>query len=217
MFTGIIEDVGAVKSVEKKGVSGRINIETTLDLTHVGVGESIAVDGACLTVTRISPRSFSADVSEETLSLTTIGKLKRGDNVNLERPLTASKFLGGHIVTGHIDGTGAIKSVKEAGGYSDIEFAVLPEISRQIVKKGSVAVDGISLTVVELTSVGFRVVIIPHTIKRATLINKGKGSLVNIETDIIAKYVERFLSGITGANKGITEEYLREHGFLRRG
>ena len=103
MFTGIIEDVGAVKSVEKKGVSGRINIETTLDLTHVGVGESIAVDGACLTVTRISPRSFSADVSEETLSLTTIGKLKRGDKVNLETPLTVSKFLGGHKVTGHID------------------------------------------------------------------------------------------------------------------
>lgn len=217
MFTGIIEDTGAVKSVEKKGVSGRINIETALDLSHVAVGESIAVDGACLTVTRISPRSFSADVSQETFSLTTIGKLKKGDKVNLERPLSASKFLGGHIVTGHIDGTGAIKSVKEAGGYFDIEFAVSPEISRQIVKKGSIAIDGISLTVAELTSNGFRVVIIPHTIKRTTLISKGKGALVNMETDIIAKYVERFLSGITGQKKGITEEYLREHGFLRRG
>ncbi|MEK7679884.1 MAG: riboflavin synthase [Deltaproteobacteria bacterium] len=213
MFTGIIEDTGAVKSVEKKGASGRISIETALDLAPVSVGESIAVDGACLTVTRISPRDFSADVSEETLSRTTIGKLKKGDKVNLERPLTASKFLGGHIVTGHIDGTGAIKSIKEAGGYSDIEFAVLPEISRQIVKKGSIAIDGISLTVAGLTAQGFRVVLIPHTITRTTLINKGKGSLVNIETDIIAKYVERFLSGIPGAKKGITGEYLREHGF----
>lgn len=217
MFTGIIEDTGAVKSVKKKGVSGRISIDTSLDLSSVDVGESIAVDGVCLTVTRISPQGFSADVSHETLSLTTIGKLKKGDKVNLERPLTASKFLGGHIVTGHIDGTGAIKSVKEAGGYFDIEFALSPKISRQIVKKGSVAVDGISLTVAELTSNGFRVVVIPHTIERTTLISKGKGALVNMETDIIAKYVERFLSGMTGADKGITEEYLREHGFLRKG
>ncbi len=217
MFTGIIEGIGAVKSVEKKGASGRISIETALDLAPLDIGGSIAVDGACLTVTRISPRSFSADVSEETLSLTTIGKFKKGDKVNLERPLTASKFLGGHIVTGHVDGTGEVKSVKEAGAYCDIEIAVSPEVSRQVVKKGSVAVDGISLTVAGLTARGFRVVVIPHTIERTTLRGKVKGALVNIETDIIAKYVERLLSGANGDKLGITEQYLREHGSLRKG
>ncbi len=233
MFTGIIEHTGTVKSVEKKGTSGRITVEAALSLDSVCLGGSIAVDGVCLTVTGIKKGSFSADLSAETITLTTLGSLKGGEKVNLELPLTLSKPLGGHLVTGHIDGVGVIKRMAGTGGagggegggggagFVDIEFSVPATLMAQIARKGSVAVDGISLTVAGTLPDGFRAAVIPHTLKLTTLSGKREGSKVNIETDLIAKYVERFFlrqkGGESPAEKGgVTEGLLSEHGFLRK-
>ncbi len=214
MFTGIIEDVGTVKHIEKQGLSGTIVVETALDMEGFSVGDSMAVDGVCLTIEKISGGTFSAHLSEETLKLTTLGELKRGRKVNIERPLTISKPLGGHIVTGHVDATGTIKGRTQRGANLDIEVEMPRRLSAQVVKKGSIAVDGISLTVAGLTGSGFRVTVIPHTLKMTTLSLKGPGERVNIETDIIGKYVERFLGSRTGGGE-VTEDFLSEHGFLK--
>ncbi|MFQ5736517.1 MAG: riboflavin synthase [Thermodesulfobacteriota bacterium] len=213
MFTGIIEDVGSVKSIEKKGPSGRIGIETTLDLSGIRTGDSIAVDGSCLTVTRVSKGSFMADLSDETLRVTTLGSLESGARVNIEPALTLSRPLGGHMVTGHVDGVGTIVRKARRGEAMDLEVSCPAELMGQIVKKGSVAVDGISLTVAELLPGGFRVAVIPHTMKRTTLPDKREGARVNIETDVIGKYVEKYFAS---GSKGITEDFLSEHGFFRR-
>ncbi|MEE9613512.1 MAG: riboflavin synthase [Thermodesulfobacteriota bacterium] len=214
MFTGIIEAIGTVKTVEKKGTSGRITVETALDLGGVAVGDSIAVSGACLTVVALKGNTFSADVSDETLKLTTLGSAGPGERVNLELALTLSKPLGGHIVTGHVDCVGTVERKAEKGENLDIEVSVPREFLPQLVRKGSVAMDGISLTVAVLTDKGFRTVIIPHTIENTTLSEKRAGTKVNIETDIIGKYVERVLKGGGGGGKNITEGFLKEHGFI---
>ncbi len=214
MFTGIIEDVGSVKSVEKKDTFGRIKIETILDLKEVGTGGSISVNGVCLTVTVFSKDSFDADLSEETLRVTTLGSIKAGDKVNLERALTLSKPLGGHLVTGHIDGIGSIKAKVFKTDYMDLDVDLPEELMTLIVKKGSVAVDGISLTIAGVTETGFRVAVIPQTLNGTTLLLKREGSTVNIETDIIGKYVEKLLSA--QREKVLTEDFLSEHGFLKK-
>lgn len=211
MFTGIIEDIGAVKSVEKKGLSGRITVRSRLGLKNGSIGESIAVDGVCLTVAAVSKDAFVADLSQETLSRSTLGSLKANDRVNLERALTLNKPLGGHIVTGHIDGTAEIKAITGAV----LNVGAGADIMRYIVEKGSVAVDGISLTIASLDAGSFRVAVIPHTLEHTTLGCKKKGSRVNIEIDIIGRYVERFLTKKTASN--ITEDYLKGQGFLKRG
>lgn len=210
MFTGIIEDVGTVKSIEKRGRSGRITIETSLDLSSVKEGDSIAVEGACVTVVALGAATFTADLSEETLRVTTLGGLTSGCRVNLEPALTLGKPLGGHFVSGHIDGVGKVVSIAEKEGYIDMEVTVPMELSHQLVKKGSVAVDGISLTVADLTRNRFKVAVIPHTLKKTTLESKKTGSSVNIETDIIGKYVQRFLNA---AETGLTKDFLVEQGF----
>lgn len=216
MFTGIIEDIGRVKSVEKRAAFGRIKIETALDLNEVKTGGSISVNGVCLTVTVLSKGVFDADLSDETLRVTTIGTaVKAGDKVNLERALTLSKPLGGHLVTGHVDGLGTIKSRTFRMDYMDLEVEVPAELMGQIVLKGSVAVDGISLTVAEVKPSGFRVAVIPQTLKETTLLLRREGSKVNIETDIIGKYVEKFF--LAGRKKEITEDFLAEHGFFTKG
>ena len=215
MFTGIIEDIGTVKSIEIRGASGRITIKTALDTDCMTTGESIAVDGACLTVTGVSKGVFKADLSAETKRVTTLGGLKPGAAVNLEKAVTLAKPLGGHLVTGHVDGVGAIKRKTRTGDFMDIEFTVPAGLLVQVVKKGPVAVDGISLTVAEINPDGFTASVVPHTLERTTLSAKPDGFGVNIETDIIAKYVERFLR--TRRPEGITEEFLSEHGFLKRG
>jgi riboflavin synthase len=231
MFTGIIEGRGTVKSVEKKGTSGRISIEAPFSLSGAKPGDSIAVDGVCLTITSIegitkgfggeghSVRGgggvFTSDLSVETLGTTTLGRRSAGDYVNIERPLKLSDPLGGHLVTGHIDAVGSVLNRVSRGGFIDFEFAVPRELSAHLVKKGSVAVDGISLTIAGLTADGFRVAVIPHTLKLTTLGSKTPGDHVNIETDIIAKYVERLLAGARGqGGAGVTEDLLSEHGFL---
>lgn len=210
MFTGIIQTIGKVKGVEKKGSSAIITIDYNGSLAGINIGDSVAVDGACLTVVKISPSHFEADISGETLRLTTLGSIKAGERVNLEKSLTPSTPMGGHFVTGHVDGVCFINRKTAEGEFAVFDFNIPNELQSQIVKKGSVALDGISLTVTDLTSNGFRVAIIPHTLKNTTLSLKKQGDRVNIETDVIAKYVERFLS----ANKqGIDEAFLKKHGF----
>lgn len=212
MFTGIIQTIGKVKGLEKKEKSARITIEHG-GLTGITIGDSIAVNGACLTVVEFSSSIFKADISEETLRLTTFGDVQTGKAVNLEKSLTPATSMGGHFVTGHIDGVGNIAKKTMGGEFAALDFKVSNDLMGQIVKKGSVAVDGISLTVADVMENGFRVAIIPHTLKNTTLSAKKEGDTVNIETDIIAKYVERFL--LTYKKQGIGEAFLKEHGFIK--
>ncbi len=214
MFTGIIEQTGRVKSVEKRGAFGRISVELGEALKECRLGDSIAVNGACLTATAISNGIFSADVSAESLSLTTLGSLRPGEIVNVEFALTLSKPLGGHIVTGHVDGVGTIARKTREGAFMLIDLSVPALLMDQIVKKGSVAVDGVSLTVAELIDKGFRLAVVPHTLDNTTLGSIAEGARVNIETDIIGKYVERFMR--SGARSGITEDFLSDNGFFKR-
>ena len=213
MFTGIIEAVGTVKSIEKKGLFGRIVVGCALDLSGIRVGDSIAVNGSCLTVTELSSGSFSADISAETFRVTTLGELSSGARVNIEPALTLSRPLGGHMVSGHVDGVGVIRKKVERGASANLEVSCPPELMGQIVKKGSVAVDGISLTVAELSSDGFMVAVIPHTLRKTTLPGKREGARVNIETDVIGKYVEKYFAS---GKQSITEDFLSEHGFFRK-
>lgn len=213
MFTGIIEDVGTVKQIEKKGAFGRITVETALSLSEMREGDSIAVDGACLTASGFSGNAFSADVSEETLRVTTLGGLSAGSKVNIELALTLSRPLGGHLVTGHVDGLGSIEKMARRGEYLDLEISLPGELMAQVVKKGSIAVDGISLTVADLAPGSVRIAIIPHTLGKTSLLSKKEGARVNIETDIIGKYVEKFFNK---KESRITEEFLSEHGFGKK-
>ena len=213
MFTGIIQAVGRVKDIDAKGDSARITVEHGGSIADIKPGDSVAVDGVCLTAVEFSLSVFKADISGETLRLTTLGNKKRGGLVNLEKPLTPSSPIGGHFVTGHVDGIGLIARKAAAGEFAEIDFSIPAELQGQIVKKGSVAVDGISLTVADLIEQGFRVAIIPHTLKNTSLSSKKEGDRVNIETDIIAKYVERFLGAYK--KQGIDEDFLRRHGFIK--
>jgi len=233
MFTGIIECIGIVKSIEKIGISGKISVKTQFasDATlqagpalqvEPALGDSIAVNGVCLTVTRLGSGEFVADVSDETFKQTNLGALASGDRVNLERALTPLKPMGGHIVTGHIDCRGVLLARVKKGTGQELEFNIDQEFQRLLVHKGSVTVDGISLTVAALTEKGFRVAVIPHTIENTTLQKLGTGGAVNIETDIIGKYVERFMRlakdegpGATKREGNITAGFLAEHGFLK--
>lgn len=223
MFTGIVEAVGTVKTIEKKGISGKISVETRFDAkVAIAVGDSVAVNGVCLTVTSISGRDFNADISDETLKLTNLGGLEPGASVNLELALTPLKPMGGHFVTGHIDCTGALSARVPKGAGEEFEFTMPAEFRRFLVHKGSVAVDGISLTIAALTGNGFKVAVVPHTIGNTTLGAMASGAAVNIETDLLGKYVERFMSTV-GKDGGkdavkkssISAGFLAEHGFLK--
>ncbi|MBI1911194.1 MAG: riboflavin synthase [Deltaproteobacteria bacterium] len=213
MFTGIIESLGTVKSIEKRGAFGRITIDTGTVLEGVKLGDSIAINGACLTVTGLGGGSFTADLSDETMRVTTLGDLKGGSKVNLEFALTLSKPLGGHLVSGHVDGIGTIRRKITKGDSMDLEINVPEGLMSQIIKKGSITIDGISLTVAELEPYGVKIAVIPHTLQHTTLLSKQEGARVNIETDIIGKYVEKFFRADKG--KGVTEDFLAEHGFLK--
>lgn len=216
MFTGIIQTIGKIKKIDKKGGAARITIEHNRGLSDINIGDSVAVDGVCLTVVEFAPSVLEADVSKETLNLTTLGGMKSGEKVNIEKSLTPAASMGGHFVTGHIDGVGFIKKKDADGEFAMMDFYMPDELQRQIAKKGSVAVDGISLTVADIIPHGFRVAVIPHTLKNTTLTVKKQGDKVNIETDIIAKYVERFLLNLgtlKSVTKGIDEAFLKEHGF----
>jgi riboflavin synthase len=193
MFTGIIEDVGEVVRWEERAGAGVLVVATKLPLADMELGASIAVNGACLTVTEKTSSRFKVDLSPETLKRTTFGKLKKGHLVNLERPLKLSDRLGGHLVTGHIDGVGEAEKIQKKGDFTFYTFRVFAALDRQLVPKGSVAVDGISLTVNDCAAGRFSIAAIPFTLKHTNLRGLRVGGKVNIETDLIGKYVQKLL------------------------
>ncbi|MBW2558566.1 MAG: riboflavin synthase [Deltaproteobacteria bacterium] len=210
MFTGIIESTGIVKRTARRGEDVLLSISTSMGLNDVTVGDSVAVSGACLTVVEVADGSFSADVSAETLARTTLKALKIGDRVNLEKALKLNSFLGGHFVLGHVDCVGDIREKKEKSNSIILVVEIGEEQGRYIVQKGSVTVDGISLTVNKYEKNRFYVNIIPHTARETTLGSKKAGDHVNVETDILGKYVEKFVR----PDRGIDTGFLSEHGFL---
>jgi riboflavin synthase len=194
MFTGIVQGVGRIRSVEPHGGDITLWIETgDVPLADVQVGGSIAVSGACLTATVLEERAFAADVSRETLSLTTLGAAAAGTPVNIEKALTAGQALGGHYVTGHVDGVGTVVSRHDDARSVRVEFEVPAELARYVARKGSVCVDGVSLTVNGVQGRRFDVNLVPHTLELTTLAGCRPGTAVNLEVDIIARYLERML------------------------
>lgn len=214
MFTGIIEHLGKVKQVKLQASSAIIVVDVGTLSDDVNPGDSIAINGACLTVTQIKDSEVYFDVSTETLSKTTIGGLKTSDNVNIERSLKMGDKLGGHFVTGHVDGVGVINKVENEPGQCTVWFSVSEELTNMMIKKGSVAVDGISLTIVEIREGLFSVALIPYTLEATTLGFKKAGQKVNIETDMLGKWVKRILTVNESTTSGITEDLLKKKGFM---
>ena len=194
MFTGIVEELGRVKSLKRTSRESRLVISASKIMEDIHIGDSIAVNGVCLTVVLFSEGEFTVDVMNETFMRSSLGSLRIGDEVNLERAMSANGRFGGHIVSGHIDGTGKIKACFGDGNAKWYEIAAGHEILDGIVMKGSVAIDGISLTVAKVTSSGFSVSVIPHTLDATILRNRKPGDIVNLETDVIGKYVRQFVS-----------------------
>lgn len=213
MFTGLIEDTGRVVGLERRGRAALLRVRCSLPLEEIAIGDSVAVNGACLTVTRKSDGVLTFDVSPESLSATTLGNLINGSMVNLERALRLGDRMGGHIVTGHVDCVGRLARMGETSQHSLLEFTLPAESSRYLVAKGSVTINGISLTVNTVSRDGFSVNIIPHTLSQTTLHTLKPGDQVNIETDIIGKYVERLTQPWKGGS-GLTMSSLAENGFL---
>jgi riboflavin synthase len=211
MFTGIVEELGSVKVLKREAGAARLTISASTVLGGTVLGDSICVNGVCLTVVGLGKSEFTADVAVETLNVTNLGDLKIGAKVNLERALQLSARIGGHLVSGHVDAVGRIRGKREEGnGWRT--FIDAPEtVLRYVIKKGSIAIDGISLTVADVDKSGFSIAMIPHTAKLTTLGFKSVGDSVNLESDIIGKYVERLLSG--RGDGGVSLELLTKNGF----
>lgn len=216
MFTGLIEDVGRVQRLERRGSAAQLTVSTSLPGGEFSLGDSVAVNGVCLTVTRNAAPLLTFDVSPETLDTTGLGRLSPGDQVNLERAMRLSDRLGGHMVTGHIDCQATVQERRQASGNIIVSFKLPAEKCRYIVAKGSIAIDGISLTVNSVTTDSFSVNVIPHSAEMTTLKLRKPGDAVNIETDIIGKYVERLLHGDGPAKDsgGLSLNRLMENGFV---
>jgi len=214
MFTGIIEHLGKLKQVSLQADSAVIVVDIGPLIDGVIPGDSVAINGACLTVTQIKGSEVYFDVSGETLSKTTIGKLAVSDHVNIERSLKIGDKLGGHFVTGHVDCVGVINKIESKTGQSTVWFSVSNEITNSMIKKGSVAIDGISLTIVDLKEKLFSVALIPFTLDATTLGSKKAGQKVNIETDMLGKWVKRILTTNDNTTSGVTEEMLKAKGFM---
>lgn len=210
MFTGIVEELGQIRFLSVSGNSGRIGICAKKVLEGTRIGDSIAVNGICLTVTELSPDSFVADVMAETMRRSSLENSTRGDFVNLERAMKADGRFGGHIVSGHIDGTGIIRAMRKEENAVWVTVEAKPEILRLVVEKGSICIDGISLTVAAVERASFQVSVIPHTGEETILLKKRPGQKVNLETDIIGKYVEKLLGKKKSGS--ITMEMLEEYG-----
>ena len=208
MFTGLIEEVGAV--LRRSGADLAIMAEVVLE--DLKPGDSIAIDGACLTVTAVNDRGFVVQASPETLSRTTLSRLKAGDAVNLERAMQAGARFGGHFVLGHVDGVGRVDAVQDQGEFAMWRFQAPPEVACYLIPKGSVAVDGISLTVVDPDKDTFGVAVIPATLRQTTLSAKRRGDRVNLEADVLAKHIHHYMKGIGGGG-GVTMDFLARHGF----
>jgi riboflavin synthase len=215
VFTGIVEGIGTVTAVQRTGEVLRLTIAPPAALTDMTVGDSISVNGACLTVSALGHGVFQAECSPETIERTTIGSLRPRDEVNLERALKMNDRLGGHLVTGHVDATGTVVELTRGAGSLEVTIRVPQEFAPYLVEKGSVAVDGISLTVSGMHGGTFTCAVIPYTAQNTTLGKKRAGDGVNIEVDIIGKYVKRFLDKTQGDTGGIDEAFLAEHGFYR--
>lgn len=223
MFTGIIEEIGQIAAINRGQVSSRLTIKGNKIFSDLKIGDSVAVNGVCLTATTISGNSFTADVMAETLRRTNLGTFTGGTEVNLERAMAADGRFGGHIVSGHIDGTGKISQMKREENAVWIKIVTSESIMKYIIEKGSVAIDGISLTVAERGTDFFSVSVIPHTGSETTLLGKREGDVVNLENDVIGKYVEQMLKyGDAGENvkavsaqkSVITSELLAQNGFI---
>ena len=216
MFTGIIEDTGKVSRIEYRGQEKRLILEVPPHLTEVQLGDSININGVCLTVVQKNEQGIELDVSLETLQKTALRELKEGDRVNLERALRLTDRLGGHIVTGHVDGIGEIVEKREEGDFLQLRIRIPESVSRYVVQKGSIAIDGISLTVNEYQEGEIRMTLIPYTIEKTTLRQKRVGDRVNLEGDILGKYVEKFLDQGDRKPGQVDLSFLKEHGFIKR-
>jgi len=219
MFTGIIEATGEIAALERRGGDVRLKVRAgKLDMRDVQLGDSIANDGVCLTVVSFDSSSFEVDVSAESLSKTTLGEWQVGRRVNLEKALLPTTRLGGHLVSGHVDGVGTVESRERVGESIRFKVRVPDELAKYIAKKGSVCIDGVSLTVNAVDGVVFEINIIPHTAAETTIGEFQAGRKVNIEVDVIARYLERLLLGDKAADsqsEGLTMAKLAEHGFLK--
>lgn len=213
MFTGIIEIVGTVRQVVRNGTQMQIVVELGSLATGTALGDSIAVNGVCLTVSRLDGTVAAFDVSTETVRRSTLANLKTGDIVNLERAMSANGRFGGHVVQGHVDGIGRIAAIRKQADFATFRFEAPPELLEQMVLKGSVAVDGISLTVAALDKTGFEVALIPTTLAETIWKHSKIGDSVNIETDILVKIIQKQLHTMLDSSSGLTLEKLKEHGF----
>lgn len=214
MFTGIIEETGVVTNIQKCEKSFKLTIAGKKIFDDIKLGDSIAVNGVCLTVSALNENSFTADVMTETIIRSSLGILKKGQRVNLERAMPAQGRFGGHIVSGHIDAIGEIESLVPEGNAVWVTILTNSKVLRYVVEKGSIAIDGISLTVARVGETYFKVSIIPHTGAETTLLMKKKGDLVNLECDIIGKYVEKLMNPTKEKEKSIIDmDFLQKHGF----
>jgi riboflavin synthase len=217
VFTGIIEEVGGLQELRNGTRGAVVNVAATKCISDLKIGDSIAVNGVCLTATHIGATNFLADISQETLRISSFSQLKQGARVNLERALKVGDRLGGHIMQGHVDGVGRLVSRERSGDGWEVFFGFPRELERYLVYKGSISVNGISLTIASLSGGVFSVAVIPHTFESTNLSQLTSGNLVNLEVDILGKYFERFFQlGIQQNEKGgsrLTSEYLKEQGF----
>ena len=215
MFTGIVEEIGTIQGIRRGVHSSSLTIQGNMIFDDLKLGDSVAVNGVCLTVADHSKNTFTADVMHETLNRSSIGELKAGSHVNLERAMPANGRFGGHIVTGHIDGTGTITEIKKDDNAILYTVKAPDKIMKYIVEKGSIAIDGISLTVAAVTSERFSVSIIPHTSKSTILSEKSVGDTVNLENDVIGKYIEKLMGyeQDTKPKSNITKEFLTKFGY----
>tara|TARA_B100002049_G_scaffold81128_1_gene59711 strand:- start:435 stop:1094 length:660 start_codon:yes stop_codon:yes gene_type:complete len=219
MFTGIIEALGTIESMVDQGESIRLKVGVgKLDMSDVALGDSIATNGVCLTVVDYSPHHYSADVSAETIRLTGFAQYKPGTQVNLEKAMQVSSRFGGHIVSGHVDGVGEVSSIIQHSDYVEIWIDAPDELAKYIAHKGSITVDGVSLTVNKVNGSEFMLWIIPHTLQETVLGTYKTGTRVNLEVDVIARYLERLMLGDKAASKknDISLEFLAEHGYLKK-
>ncbi|WP_340679331.1 riboflavin synthase [Paraglaciecola sp.] len=223
MFTGIIEDIGTIQSLQPSGEDIRLTIKTNkLDMSDVALGDSIANNGVCLTVTALSGKTFSADVSHETIKRTGFAQYQAGSKVNLEKALQANGRLGGHIVSGHVDGVGQVLSVNNVGRYVEIWLKAPESLAKYLAEKGSITVDGVSLTVNKVDGNHFLITLIPHSLQETIIGLYQLGTKVNLEVDVIARYLERLILGekaaerdVDGQKKDISMAFLAENGYLR--
>jgi riboflavin synthase len=215
MFTGIIEEKGKVLRIENRGQEKKLTIELPPDLTEVQLGDSININGVCLTVVKKKDQSIELDLSQETLQKTALRKLREGDQVNLERALKLTGRLGGHIVTGHIDGIGEIVEKKKEMDFHRLRIRIPESMSRYVVQKGSIAIDGISLTVNDCQGGEIQLTLIPYTMEKTTLLDKKVGEQVNVETDILGKYVDKLVSQQDKKIGKVDLSFLKEHGFIK--